>query len=45
MPFELANVPSSFQNFINVLKNDILDHFITVYVNDILVLSKTFYEQ
>ena len=43
MPFGLANASSSFQNFINNgLKNDILDLFIIVYMDDILVFSKTF---
>ena len=42
MPFGLSNAPSSFQNFLNnVLGNDILDVFVTAYVNDILVFSKT----
>ena len=42
MPFGLANAPSSFQNFINdIIKNDILDIFVTAYINDILVFSKT----
>ena len=45
MPFGLANAPSSFQNFINdILRNNILDIFVTAYVNDILVFSKTLKE-
>ena len=45
MPFGLNSALSSFQNFLNdVLSNDILDIFVTAYVNDILVLSKTFQE-
>ena len=45
MPFGLANALSFFQNFINnILGNDILDIFITTYVDDILVFSKTFKE-
>ena len=45
MPFGLANAPSSFQNFINdILENNILDLFLTVYVDDILVFSKTLQE-
>ena len=44
MPFRLANVPSFFQNFINNdLKNNILDLFVTAYVDNILVFSKTFH--
>ena len=42
MPFGLSNAPSSFQNFLNnILSNDILDIFVTAYVDDILVFSKT----
>ena len=42
MPFELANAPSSFQNFINdILGNDILNIFVMAYIDDILVFSKT----
>ena len=45
MPFGLANAPSSFQNFINdILEIDILDIFVTAYVDDILVFSKTLKE-
>ena len=41
MPFGLANTPSSFQNFINdILENNILDIFVTAYIDDILVFSK-----
>ena len=43
MSFRLANAPSSFQNFINdILGNDILDIFVTAYIDDILAFSKTF---
>ena len=43
MPFSLANVPSTFQNYINdVLGPDILDIFGTTYVHNILVYSQTF---
>ena len=45
MPFGLANAPSSFQNFINdIFENDILDIFVTTYIDDILVFSKTLKE-
>ena len=41
MPFGLANAPSSFQNFINdIIENNILDVFVTAYIDDILVFSK-----
>ena len=43
MPFELCNAPSSFQNFLNdILSNDIPNIFVTAYVDDILLFSKTF---
>ena len=42
MPFGLANVPSTFQNYINdVLNPNILDIFGTAYVEDILIYSQT----
>ena len=42
MLFGLSNAPNSFQNFLNdILGNDILDIFVTAYVDGILVLSKT----
>ena len=45
MLFGLSNAPSSFQNFLNdVLGNNILDIFVTTYVNDILIFTKTFQE-
>ena len=45
MPFGLANTLRFFQNFINnVLENNILDLFVTAYVDNILVFGKTFYE-
>ena len=43
--FGLSNAPSSFQNFLNdVLGNEILDIFVTAYVDDILIFSKTLQE-
>ena len=45
MPFGHSNAPSIFQNYLNdVLGNDILDIFVTAFVNDILVFSKTLQE-
>ena len=45
MPFGLSNAPSSFQNFLNdILGNNIVDIFITAYVDNILVFSKTLQE-
>ena len=43
MLFGLVYIPNFFQNFINnILEKDILDFFVTTYVNNILVFSKTF---
>lgn len=44
MPFGLANVPSSFQNFINDTLKGYLDEFCTAYIEDILIFSKTIEE-
>ena len=45
MPFGLANASRFFQNFINnILENNILNLFVTAYVNNILVFSKTLRE-
>ena len=46
MPFGLSNAPSSFQNFLkDVLGNNILDIFVTAYVDNILIFSKTLQER
>ena len=43
MLFGFSNASSSFQNFLNnVLGNNILDIFVTAYVDNILVFSKIF---
>lgn len=39
MLFGLANVPSSFQNFINDVLQRMFDDFCTAYINDILIYS------
>ena len=41
MPFGLANVPSSFQNFINDILHGMLDEFCTAYIDDILIYSNS----
>jgi len=41
MPFGLKNAPSEFQKIMNDIFNPYLD-FIIVYIDDILVFSKTF---
>ena len=46
MLFGLVNSSNSFQNFIiDILKNNILDLFVSAYVNNILIFSKTFQKQ
>src|SRR4051812_37730589 len=44
MPFELTNVPVSFQNFINDVLRQHLDEFLTTYLDDVLVFSSTLIE-
>ena len=39
MPFGLTNAPASFQHFINDIFSDILDNYVVVYLDDILVFS------
>ena len=40
MPFGLTNTPSTFQSYINRALQPFLDHFIIVYLNDILIYSE-----
>jgi Reverse transcriptase (RNA-dependent DNA polymerase)/RNase H-like domain found in reverse transcriptase len=39
MPFGLANAPSSFQRYVNWTLRDLLDRFVSAYVDDILIYS------
>jgi hypothetical protein len=41
MPFELINVPISYQSLINNIFRKYLDDFMIVYLDDILIYSKT----
>ena len=41
MPFGLTNAPVTFQTFMNDLFRDILDVCVIVYLDDILVYSKS----
>ncbi|KAI2647117.1 Transposon Tf2-6 polyprotein [Labeo rohita] len=44
MPFGLANSPSVFQSFINDVFRDILDRWVVVYIDDILIYSGSLQE-
>ncbi|MBW0461076.1 hypothetical protein O181_000791 [Austropuccinia psidii MF-1] len=39
MPFDLTNAPASFQNLVNDILADVLDIFVVVHVDDIMVFS------
>ncbi|GBG60106.1 hypothetical protein CBR_g3350 [Chara braunii] len=41
MPFGLCNAPGTFQHSMNRIFHDYLDKFVIVYLNDILIFSKT----
>ena len=44
MPFELCNVPATFQRTMDKVLKDIKDQFIMVYLDDVIIYSKTFEE-
>ncbi|MBW0562183.1 hypothetical protein O181_101898 [Austropuccinia psidii MF-1] len=41
MPFGLTNAPASFQNLVNDIFQDLLDVYAVVYLDDIMVFSKS----
>ena len=44
MPFGLTNAPAVFQALVNDVLRDMLDVFVVVYLDDILVFSRTLHE-
>jgi len=41
MPFGLVNAPATFQRLMNITFQDVLSKFVIVYLDDILVFSKS----
>ena len=41
LPFGLCNAPSTFQRLINYVFSDLIDQYVLVYLDNILVYSET----
>jgi hypothetical protein len=44
MPFGMTNAPATFQHFMNDIFHDMIDVFVIIYLDDILIYSKTLEE-
>ena len=44
MPFELMNTPATFMDLINKVFQDFLDKFVIMFIDDILIYSRTYEE-
>ena len=45
MPFGLCNAPATYQRLMNKILDNIVDDFVYVYIDDLVVFSLTFTQQ